>query len=171
MRAPRQRHVSARVRRVAVAAVCFTSAMGLALGLTTIGAVGPFAPLASQVVSAAQDDAAAEVPQGRPPLDEPAVPVRIRIPSLGIDLPVVSSERTVPGNSRDYPLCDVAQYWDDLRPAGGAGDDLDLRARPARHVPSHLPDGRFDRRQRASWAGRSPSSSEAADCSATRSTR
>jgi hypothetical protein len=49
--------------------------------------------------------------QGKPPLDEPAVPVRITVPALGIDLPVLSSERTVPGNVRGYPLCDVAQYW------------------------------------------------------------
>jgi hypothetical protein len=45
-------------------------------------------------------------------LDKPSAPVRIRIPAAGIDLPVVSSERTVPGNvPSDYPLCDVAQYW------------------------------------------------------------
>ena len=49
--------------------------------------------------------------EARPPLDEPSVPVRITIPGLGIDLPVVSSERNVPGNARGYPLCDVAQYW------------------------------------------------------------
>jgi hypothetical protein len=47
----------------------------------------------------------------RPPLDEPSTPVRITIPGLGIDLPVISSERNVPGNVRGYPLCDVAQYW------------------------------------------------------------
>ena len=47
----------------------------------------------------------------RPTLDEPSVPVRITIPGLGIDLPVISSERNVPGNVRGYPLCDVAQYW------------------------------------------------------------
>jgi hypothetical protein len=47
----------------------------------------------------------------RPPLDEAAAPVRITIPGLGIDLPVISSERNVPGNVRGYPLCDVAQYW------------------------------------------------------------
>jgi len=52
-----------------------------------------------------------EVAAQTPPLDEPAVPVRIRVPSLGIDLPVVSSEMRVRGNRRDYPLCDVAQYW------------------------------------------------------------
>jgi hypothetical protein len=47
----------------------------------------------------------------KPPLDEAAAPVRVTIPSLGIDLPVVSSERNVSGNVRGYPLCDVAQYW------------------------------------------------------------
>lgn len=35
---------------------------------------------------------------------------RIRIPSLGIDLPVVASDLPVPGNPDFYPLCDVAMY-------------------------------------------------------------
>ncbi len=44
-------------------------------------------------------------------LDKGSIPVRIQVPSAGIDLPVVSSQRTVPGNAGSYPLCDVAQYW------------------------------------------------------------
>jgi hypothetical protein len=35
---------------------------------------------------------------------------RIRIPSLGIDLPIVAGDLQVRGNIRNYPLCDVAQY-------------------------------------------------------------
>ena len=38
------------------------------------------------------------------------VPSRIVVPALSIDLPVVSGDLVVPGNARDYPLCDVAQY-------------------------------------------------------------
>lgn len=79
------------------------AALLAALGLATFGAPGP-ADLGSpraQVVRA----------QDRVPLNQPSTPVRITVPSLGIDLPVVSSERTVPGNVDDYPLCDVAQYW------------------------------------------------------------
>jgi hypothetical protein len=45
------------------------------------------------------------------PLDKPSRPVRVWVPYAGIDLPVISSERNVPGNPRGYPLCDVAQYW------------------------------------------------------------
>lgn len=44
------------------------------------------------------------------PTAEPAVASRIRIPSLRIDLPVVSGELRVRGNTGNYPLCDVAQY-------------------------------------------------------------
>jgi hypothetical protein len=35
---------------------------------------------------------------------------RVRIPSLRIDLPVVSGELEVPGNTEGYPLCEVAQF-------------------------------------------------------------
>ena len=35
---------------------------------------------------------------------------RVVVPSLRIDLPVVSSDLEVPGNRDAYPLCDVAQY-------------------------------------------------------------
>ena len=82
-------------------------ALCMALAVLTIGSMysvtlpGPLAGGAPAVAQA----------QDRPPLDDPAVPVRVTVPSLGIDLPVLSSERTVPGNVRDYPLCDVAQYW------------------------------------------------------------
>lgn len=44
-------------------------------------------------------------------LDKPSVPVRVQIPSLEIDLPVMSSRATLPGNPPGYPLCDVAHYW------------------------------------------------------------
>ena len=39
-----------------------------------------------------------------------AVPTRIVIPSLDIDLPVVAGDLDVPGNEGHYPLCDVAMY-------------------------------------------------------------
>jgi hypothetical protein len=97
--APRPRHprgaLAALGRAVAVAGMVALSLVALP-GLPE--GAGPSAP----TVSAAQEG---------PPLDEPAVPVRIRLPGLGIDLPVVSSERNVRGNRRGYPLCDVAQYW------------------------------------------------------------
>jgi hypothetical protein len=39
-----------------------------------------------------------------------AVPTRVVIPSLDIDLPVVPSNLEVRGNTGNYPLCDVAMY-------------------------------------------------------------
>jgi hypothetical protein len=71
-------------------------------GFGGIGGIGAVAPFAAPAVKAAQDT---------PQLDEPSVPVRIRIPSIGVVLPVVSSDLRVRGNRRGYPLCDVAQYW------------------------------------------------------------
>lgn len=38
------------------------------------------------------------------------VATRVVIPSLNIDLPVVASDLSVPGNEGNYPLCDVAMY-------------------------------------------------------------
>jgi hypothetical protein len=80
-----------------------TAALLAALGLASFGALGP--------VDVGSPGAQVALAQDRVPLNEPSTPVRITVPSLGIDLPVVSSERTVPGNVDDYPLCDVAQYW------------------------------------------------------------
>jgi len=45
-------------------------------------------------------------------LDKPSLPVRIRIPSLGIDLPVIRSDRRVRGSTPGYPACDVAIWWE-----------------------------------------------------------
>lgn len=74
----------------------------LAMAGTAAAGLGDVGPLAAPAVRAAQES---------PPLDEPSVPTRISVPSLGIDLPVVSSQLRVRGNVRGYPLCDVAQYW------------------------------------------------------------
>jgi hypothetical protein len=45
-------------------------------------------------------------------LDVPSRPVRVRVPSLGIDLPVISFDRRIKGSTPGYPACDVASYWD-----------------------------------------------------------
>ena len=44
-------------------------------------------------------------------LDVPSRAVRVRVPSLRIDLPVISDSRKVPGSTRGYPACDVALSW------------------------------------------------------------
>lgn len=49
------------------------------------------------------------------------VPSRIVIPTLGIDLPIVSGDLLVGANTRDYPLCDVAQYLTTYRHPGRLG--------------------------------------------------
>ena len=98
---PRRRWRSL-ARRSGLAGLTVMSAAALALSMLTFGSVGDGTPLAPGFAAAADD---------RPRLDKPSVPVRIWIPAVGIDLPIVSSQRKVKGNSSDYPLCDVAQYW------------------------------------------------------------
>ncbi len=46
---------------------------------------------------------------------------RIRIPSLRIDLPVVSGDLTVPGYEGSYPLCDVAMFLPTFSQPGEPG--------------------------------------------------
>ena len=70
------------------------------------------------------------------PLDKPSRPVRIRVPYAGIDLPVISSDRTLPGNPRGYPLCDVAQYWNRFDMPGEPGTTWILaHAQPGMFLP------------------------------------
>ena len=73
------------------------------------GALGLSLPA---VMAMAQDETtAAPSPSAEPvPLTEGSRPVRVRVPSFDIDLPVVWSGRKVAGNPAGYPLCDVAQY-------------------------------------------------------------
>jgi len=52
--------------------------------------------------------AATAVPSGATGMD--ALPSRVVVPDLGIDLPVVSGDLVMRGNPPDYPLCNVAQY-------------------------------------------------------------
>ena len=70
------------------------------------------------------------------PLDEPSRPVRVRVPSAGIDLPVISSDRNLPGNPRGYPLCAVAQYWTRFDMPGEPGTSWILgHAQPGMFLP------------------------------------
>ena len=54
-------------------------------------------------------------------VDTPSRPVRVRVPSLGIDLPVVSDERRVRGSTPGYPACDVALSWSAFDLPGAPG--------------------------------------------------
>ncbi len=51
----------------------------------------------------------------------PAAATRIRIPALGIDLPIVPGDLQVPGNPDFYPLCDVGMYLTQYEPPGIEG--------------------------------------------------
>ncbi len=73
----------------------------------------PAAATASPVASTAPAEASIAISSPspaptRPPTRE--LPTRIVVTKLGIDLPVVSGDLSLPGNPPDYPLCGVAQY-------------------------------------------------------------
>ena len=87
---------------IARAGAILVLAGSLSVALPAVAAFAPHAALPSPLALGADDSVR---------LDKPSVPVRIQVPYAGIDLPVVSSERNVRGNSADYPLCDVAEYW------------------------------------------------------------
>ena len=103
-----------------------------------MGAVGLLgAALPAATIGAAESPAPTPVITEKPvPLDEPSRPVRVRVPYAGIDLPVISSERNVPGNPRGYPLCDVAQYWTEYDMPGKPGTTWILaHAQPGMFLP------------------------------------
>ena len=60
-------------------------------------------------------------PDPAPTPHEGTVASRIRIPSLGIDLPMVSGNLDFPGNTDSYPLCDVAMYLPEFVQPGQTG--------------------------------------------------
>ena len=68
-------------------------------GVASFGDLGLLAPPAVQAA------------QGPPPLDEPSVPTRVRVPSLGSTFPSSRASCAFVATRRGYPLCDVAQYW------------------------------------------------------------
>lgn len=86
------------------ASLALTGALALALALPSAVA---------QAQDASPTESAVKPSEMPLPLDERSRPVRVRVPYFDIDLPVVSSRRTVAGNPAGYPLCDVAQYLDD----------------------------------------------------------
>ena len=107
---PRPEREGRALRRLARTGAILALAGSFALALPTVVAMAQESPLPS--VSPAPE---------KVPLDEPSRPVWIRVPYAGIDLPVVSSERRVPGNPPGYPLCDVAQYLTEFDLPGEPG--------------------------------------------------
>jgi hypothetical protein len=110
-----------------------------------LGGIGLLLALAAALAIAfpAIGATASETPKPTPsaterpvPLDKPSRPVRVRVPYAGIDLPVISSERNMPGNPRGYPLCDVAQYWTKYDMPGEPGTAWILaHAQPGMFLP------------------------------------
>lgn len=92
---PRPAATAWNARRIVATGAGLALAIALSLGLP----------------AATADAQSTDTPNTRPvPLDDGSRPVRVRVPSLGIDLPVVWEGRRVAGNPVGYPLCDVAQY-------------------------------------------------------------
>jgi hypothetical protein len=75
------------------------------------------------------------VPTPTPFADDPSVATRVVIPSLQIDLPVISPDVHVPGQGPDgYPPCDVALYHDAFEQPGQLGTT---------YLYAHARDGMF----------------------------
>jgi hypothetical protein len=78
------------------------------------------------------------------PLDEVPVATRVMVPSMAIDLPVVSETLDVPGNEDGYPLCDVAQFLRAYRQPSQPGTT---------YLYAHAREGMFLPLLEASWTG------------------
>ncbi len=123
---PRPAHRRRQSRWIARAGAVFAIAGMLALALPALTTFAPDVPLPRSATVAAADV----------PLDKRSVPVRIQVPYAGIDLPVVSSKRTLPGNPAGYPLCDVAQWWTDFQRPGAPGTTwIYAHAQPGMFLP------------------------------------
>ncbi|MEO5885962.1 MAG: hypothetical protein ABIQ58_10650 [Candidatus Limnocylindrales bacterium] len=107
-------------------------------GATDTAIASDAAPSAAPVPGASTGAASTE-PSGPPgsPADPAlgALPTRIVIDGLGIDLPIVSGDLIVAGNPPDYPLCDVAQFLTTYRYPGRPGTTT--------WVYAHARDGMF----------------------------
>ncbi len=126
-RTPRPAYERRRSRWYARTGAIVAVAVVLMTALPTIAIVAPEVALPSPVVRAADSEVR---------LDRPSAPVRIQIPYAGIDLPVVSSERRVSGNTSGYPLCDVAQYWTRYDLPGAPGTTwIYAHAQPGMFLP------------------------------------
>ena len=137
-RTPRPAQGHRQARWITRAGAILTLAGALSLALPIVATLAPDAPLPSPIAFAAD---------GNVRLDKPSVPVRIRVPYAGVDLPVVSSQKTVRGNNGSYPLCDVAQYWTRYDLPGAPGTTwIYAHAQPGMFLPlftiSEATDGR-----------------------------
>jgi len=124
-RTPREDHALAPIGRIVRAGAVFAVAAALATSVATFGSIGSDGPTPARIASAADVR-----------LDRPSAPVRIRVPSAGIDLPVISSERRVSGNRDGDTPCDVALYWTKYRLPGKPGTTwIYAHAQPGMFLP------------------------------------
>jgi len=82
---------------------------------------GEGSPPPGETPAGTEDGSTPEVDEGEATTPGNGRASRIVIPSLGIDLPVVSGVLRVRGNRNNYPLCDVAQYLTAFGPPGHVG--------------------------------------------------
>lgn len=112
--------------------------LGLALMSVGVG-LWSFADMVSHERPARREAAAVELPVRPEAAMAPglAVVVRVVVPSLGIDLPVISGDVEVPDQGPDgYPPCDVALYMSAFEQPGAPGTTyLYAHARPGMFLP------------------------------------
>ncbi len=99
--------------------------MGCLLAMPVVASLWPDAGLPSAGATAAEVR-----------LDKPSAPVRVRVPSANIDLPVISSDRKVAGNPPGDTPCDVALYWTKYGLPGAPGPTwIYAHAQPGMFLP------------------------------------
>ena len=148
------------VQRLVSAVITAAGVVLLAAGLLTVAApasgAGPASSPTDVALASPSPSASGAHPSGGPsasPSAAPghAAPTRIVIADMKIDLPVLSTNYP----AAKFPLCDVAQYYDDVPNFAGTKLGLpgnDGRAstsspRPHRHVPAAV-DGVADGERR-----------------------
>lgn len=99
----------------------------------------PSAPVSASasVVIPSPDPSPSSTASATPPAPDRETPTRLVVATLGIDLPIVSGDVTVPGNPPDYPLCGVAQYLTIYRDPSRTGTTTWIygHARPGMLLP------------------------------------
>jgi sortase family protein len=117
---PRDHLLGRIVPALIVAAGVTLLAAGLLSYTSPFSSGATASPTASSTLVAASASPTPVQTAARTP--NPAAPAsRVVIPALKIDLPIVSGRLNPPGNTGNYPLCDVAQYLTDFRQPGQPG--------------------------------------------------
>jgi hypothetical protein len=142
---PRRRGDQAmrRLAGLAIAALAVAACASVGAGDQSTGPSATAAPRPSEGLPESPSSSDTVLPTLLPDSVLDRVPTRVRVPALGIDLPVVSP----PSGAHHFPYCNVAEYLPRMSRPGRPGTTfLYAHARPGMFLPileaSHLNGGR-----------------------------